>query len=147
MSSQNIDDPGYLIHSLAALLDRQSDLLLLERLDIGFSQFKILLSLKWGEGVQQKDIAASLGQTEASVSRQIKLLADVKLVTIKTNANDRRKNEVYLTLKGERLANKAVRALNAYHAPVFAQLSVTQQQELKRMLEQLYQRASRNSTL
>lgn len=142
MSTQKIDDLGYLLHSLASLLDRQSDALLQERLDIGFSQFKILLSLKWGEGVQQKEIAASLGQTEASVSRQIALLQDVKLITIRTDKTDRRKNQAYLTLKGERLVNKAIKALNDYHQPVFARLSFSQQQQFKQMLETMHTQAS-----
>lgn len=138
MSTQQINDLGFLLHSLVALLDRQSDEVLQESLDIGFSQFKILFSLKWAEGVQQKDIAVSLGQTEASVSRQIKLLKDKKLVIIRASKSDRRKNEVYLTLKGERLVTKSIQVLNNYHKRVFTSLSLSEQMVLKGMLERMH---------
>lgn len=74
---------GYLLHHLGTALDRQSDLLLQDKFGLGFSQFKIMLALKQKDGVQQKQIAHTLGQTEASISRQIKLLVNMGLVSSK----------------------------------------------------------------
>lgn len=139
MSHPLHNNTGYLLHHLATALDRQSDVLLQERLDIGFSQFKILMALKWGQGIQQKRIAAKLGQTEASVSRQIKLLSEAGLLSSKHSPTNRREHVTLLTAKGEKLIDKAMRALNDYHAPVFASLSSSQQQALQQILQQMHE--------
>lgn len=145
MSGPSIDSLGYLLHHLAFVLDRQSELLLQERLDIGFSQFKILMALKWHEGVQQKDIANKLGQTEASVSRQIKLLDDVGYLTSIPSPKDRRQHITTLSAKGEALIDKALSALDDYHQPVFAELDAHEQQQLQSILLRLHSAACRSA--
>lgn len=130
-SSENI---GYLLHHVAFVLGRQSDQVLQERLGIGFSQFKILMILSWRDNVQQRMIADKLGQTEASISRQIKLLQDDGLLRVSISPENRRQHIIQLTSKGERLAEKAMQALNDYYAPVFAQLSEKQQLDLRETL-------------
>ena len=122
-----MDNLGLQLHSLSTGLERQSDIFLLDRLDIGFAQFKILLALKQKEGDEQKEISKLLGQTEASISRQVGLLVDGGLIIVKTDKKDRRKHNVFLTLKGERVINKALAALNNFYQPVFADLSQTEQ--------------------
>lgn len=141
MSGKPINNLGYLLHHLALVLDRQSDILLQDRLDIGYSQFKILMALKWGQGVQQKQIAEKLGQTEASVSRQIKMLHEVGYLKNIANSEDRRERITSLTPKGEALVDKAMKALNAYHAPVFERLNLSQQLALQDMLEVMHTQA------
>jgi DNA-binding MarR family transcriptional regulator len=133
---------GYLLHHLGFVMDRQSDILLQERLDMGFSQFKILLALKGAAGVQQREIADRLGQTEASISRQIKLLKDAGHVKVARNEANRREHIITLTTKGVRAVEKAVRALNDYHAPLFARFSPSQQETLKNLLQALDQEMS-----
>src|SRR3989338_10421342 len=103
-----IDNIGYLLHHLSFVLDRQSDQVLQEQLGIGFSQFKIMMVLRWNRGVQQKLIADNLGQTEASVSRQIKLLKNRGLLTRKPFAKNKREHITVLTTKGERLIEAAL---------------------------------------
>ncbi|HMH31098.1 MAG TPA: MarR family transcriptional regulator, partial [Methylomirabilota bacterium] len=82
---------SYLVHHLAAVMGKQSDQVLQEQLGIGLSQFKILMVLEWNPRVQQKSIADSLGQTEASISRQIKLLKGKGLLISKTDPTNRRR--------------------------------------------------------
>lgn len=132
---------GYLLNHLAFVLGRQSDQVLQERLGIGFSQFKIMMVLRWDPSIQQKQIADRLGQTEASISRQIKLLHDQGLLHTKISPKNKREHITTLTLKGERLTDEAVRALNDYHSPVFARLSEKDQQKLIELLSQMHQEA------
>lgn len=141
MGERTINSLGYALHHLAMVLDRQSDLLLQERLDIGFSQFKILMALKWQQGIQQKQIAAKLGQTEASVSRQIKMLQEVGLISATKSETNKRERITTLTPKGERLVDKALAALDAYHAPVFNRLTPEQQSQLHNLLNQMHEQA------
>jgi DNA-binding MarR family transcriptional regulator len=144
MGERTINNLGYALHHLALVLDRQSDLLLQERLDIGFSQFKILMALKWHSGVQQKQIAAKLGQTEASVSRQIRLLQDVGLIRAQKSEDNKRERITTLTPKGEQLIDKALNALDSYHAAVFNRLDAAQQAELKHLLAIMHEEACRS---
>lgn len=135
MSKQNI---GYMLHHLSAVLARNSDQVLQEQLGIGFSQFKILMIVQEASGVQQKVLAQKLGQTEASISRQIKLLTDEGLVMSQVSPSNRRQHLTYLTSRGSRVTEKAVDILNNYHAPVFARLSDKQQHLLQELLGDLH---------
>lgn len=144
MDERTINNLGYALHHLALVLDRQSDLLLQERLDIGFSQFKILMALKWKQGIQQKQIAAKLGQTEASVSRQIKLLQEVGLIRATKSEDNKRERITTLTPKGEKLIDQALGALDSYHSTVFNRLTPEQQTQLKNLLDIMHQEACRS---
>ncbi|HSX43812.1 MAG TPA: MarR family winged helix-turn-helix transcriptional regulator [Candidatus Saccharimonadales bacterium] len=129
---------GYLIQRLSFCLARQSDQVLQEQLGIGLSQFKILMVLGWHSNVQQRHIADKLGQTEASISRQIKLLKDKGLLTTEISPQNRREHITKPTAKGQRLSDKALEVLNDYHSPMFAKLSEKQQKELLENLTTLY---------
>jgi DNA-binding MarR family transcriptional regulator len=117
------DNVGYLIQHLAFTMSRQNDQLLQERLGIGFSQFKILMVLERNPHLQQRQIAEALGQTEASISRQIKLMAADGLLQSTVSPRNRREHITTPTSKGIRLADEAMAALNNYHAPMFERLS------------------------
>jgi MarR family transcriptional regulator for hemolysin len=132
---------GYLLQHLAFTLGRQSDQVLQERLGIGFSQFKILMVLKWNPKVQQKHIADSLGQTEASISRQIKLLYDQGLLSSRKNPDNKREHIADLTTRGLRVIDEALQVLNDYHAPVFGKLSAREQEALKVLLQKMHEEA------
>lgn len=136
MSKQSI---GYLLHHISAVLARNSDQILQEQLGIGFSQFKILLILQQKSGVQQKQIATALGQTEASISRQIRLLQDVGMLTSVINPSNRRRHIIQLTPKGLKVNDRAMQILNGYHSPVFARLNEKQQSQLAEMLGEIHQ--------
>lgn len=125
---------GYLINHLVAVLERQSNQILLEQLGIGFSQFKILMVLKRNHGVRQKDIASKLVQTEASVSRQIKLLLDKGLLKIIVRPQNRRQYIAVLTTKGEKIIDQSLELLNEYYSPILQELTPSQQSELIKIL-------------
>lgn len=122
-TSENI---GFLLHRLAFSLDRLSDQVLQEQLGIGYSQFKILMTLDWKPNIQQKEIATELGQTEASISRQIVLLVSKNLITSVINPRNRREHVVQLSPKGLRTIQTAFEILNDYHAPMFKLLNEKQ---------------------
>lgn len=130
----SIANPGYLLHHLSSQLDRQSDQLLQDRLDIGFSQFKILMALKWHQGVQQRQIAEYLGQTEASVSRQIKLLHEAGLLTSRVSPKSKRERVTTLTEKGNKRAEQAKELLNSHYNSLLHRLSSEQQEEYFKIL-------------
>ena len=120
---------GYLIHELANKITAESDQVLFERYGIGFSQYKVLMVLESNPGIPQKQIAANLGQTEASISRQAGLLIENNLVEIGPS-KDNRQHLIYLTPRGEEMIMKATNALNNYLAPYFGNLNEKQQAQL-----------------
>lgn len=130
---------GYLLQHLAFTLGRQSDQVLQETLGIGFSQFKILMALKWRQGVQQKQIAERLGQTEASISRQIKLMHEQGLLSTIINPANRREHRTNLTPKGVKIIDAALETLNTYHLPTFERLTPNEQEELIKILGKMHE--------
>jgi DNA-binding MarR family transcriptional regulator len=113
---------AYLLQHLAAVMGRQSDQLLQEQLGIGISQFKILMVLEWNPRIQQRAIADSLGQTEASISRQIKLLKSKKLLHTKLDPQNRRRHITAPTPLGMQVTEAASDILRRSLSPDFASL-------------------------
>src|SRR5882762_5560619 len=98
---------SYLLQHLAAVMGRQSEQILQEQLGIGLSQFKILMVLEWNPRVQQRTIADSLGQTEASISRQVKLLKTKGLLVTRQDPQNRRKHITMPTTLGMQITEAA----------------------------------------
>lgn len=121
---------GYLLQHLAGVIAKQSDQILQERLGLGFSQFKILTVLQWNPHITQNSIAQSLGQTEASISRQIKLMQRKGWLQTTISPHNRREHITTPTAKGIRITDEATDVLNTYHGPMFGELSQKKQQEL-----------------
>lgn len=124
------DNIGTLLQHLAFSLTRQNDQILQERLGLGFSQFKILMVLERNPFIQQKDIAESLGQTEASISRQIKLMVERGMLQTSISPQNRRRHITTLTIKGIRLYEESVKVLNAHSERTLGRLSEREQQQL-----------------
>ena len=130
---------GYLLTHTATILLRQSDQVLQERLGIGISQYRILMMLQRNPNVQQRKLAESLGQTEASISRQIKLLCEKGLLAIRVNPKSRREHITVPTAKGIKLTDAATEVLENYHEPMLSLISDKQRQQLRESLETFHQ--------
>jgi DNA-binding MarR family transcriptional regulator len=129
---------GYLVQHLAAVMGKQSDQVLLEQLGIGLSQFKILMILEWSPRVQQKTIAESLGQTEASISRQLKLLQKKGLTTVKADPQNRRKHIIAPTTLGMQITEAATAIMRRNFGPEFAAMGEDQLLQLIAGLQRLH---------
>jgi MarR family transcriptional regulator, transcriptional regulator for hemolysin len=125
---------GYLLQHMAAILTRQSDQVIQERLGIGMSQFKLLMILRQSPNIQQRKLAECLGQTEASISRQIKLLCEKGLLIVRVNPKSRREHITVPTAKGVKMTEAAMEVLTQYHTPLFDRLNEKQRQHLTDML-------------
>ena len=130
---------GYLIHELAQAITAESDQILTERFDIGFSQYKVMLVLCEKEGIQQKYIAMELSQTEASISRQIGVLIDKDLVEIGAS-EDNRQHPIYLTPEGKELMQRASNYLNNSISLYFDNLNDIQLSRLRETLQLIRRR-------
>lgn len=133
-----INNLGYLLQHVTTLIGKQSEQVLQERLGIGFSQFKILRVLQANPHIKQRQIATHLGQTEASISRQVKLMLDEGLLQSTVSPKNRREHITVPTAKGLKLTAAAMEALAQYHAPTFAALSDKQREQLLQILESIH---------
>lgn len=131
-------ETSYLLDHIASLLAKQSDQVLQEQLGIGLSQFKILRTLQAEPRTMQREIAVNLGQTEASISRQVKLMLADGLLQSHRNPKDRREHLTIVTPKGERLTEAALVALERYHRPTFGALNDKQQEQVVAALHSLH---------
>lgn len=134
---ESADHIALRVHQLSARMARECDQILQERLGIGLSQYKILAAVERNEGLQQRAVALELGQTEASVSRQVRLLAASGLLTVRRNPANRREHRSELTARGVRVTAAAAQALGNYHHSLASRLSPRQQEVLQSLLDQL----------
>lgn len=132
------NDLGLQLQHIASILEKQSDQVLQEQLGLGFSQFKILNTLQAEPRTTQREIAFNLGQTEASISRQVKLMITDGLLQSLRSPKDHREHLTMPTAKGERLTEAALAALAKYHRPLFTSLSEKQQEQLSAALNSLH---------
>lgn len=129
---------NYLLTHLAAVIGKQSDQVLQEQLGIGLSQYRILMVLEWNPRVQQKAIADSLGQTEASISRQISLLTQKGLLVSKPDPQNRRKHITTPTPRGMQLTEAANDIMRRNFGQEFAALGDDRLMGLMTGLQQLH---------
>lgn len=128
----------YLLQHIVALMDTQSDQVLQEQLGLPLAQYKILRLIGAEDRVQQKVIAQKLGQTEASVSRQVRLMAGRGIIQSLRDPRDKRGRPVVVTPKGEQLLAAATQALDIYYAPTLAALPKKQAKQLHEGLHALH---------
>ena len=128
----------HLLQHIAAMMMRQSDQVLQERLGIGMSQLRILTILEQEPNAQQRKLADHLGQTEASISRQIKLMVERGYLTVGINPKSRREHLSVLTTKGLKITQAAQEVLGGYNQPLAEMLGDKRQKALQEMLTQIH---------
>ena len=132
----DISDIATNVHRLSNVLGKVADARLQTTYGFGMSQFKILWILKkHPEGVQQTNIADWLNQTEAAVSRQIRLLKAEKLIEKRVDPKNRRNRVILLSAEGKKFAEAAMKVLAREYEPFFKDLSHEQRKNLCDMLE------------
>jgi DNA-binding MarR family transcriptional regulator len=110
-SMKRSDEIIPLLCHIAGLLQAQQDQVLQELLGIGFAQYKILAAVQAFMAASQLNVAQSLAQTEASISRQVKLLGKMNLIDIQIQKNNRRQHILILTDEGKRVLEAAHQAV------------------------------------
>lgn len=134
-TSNKIDN---ILQHITSLLTRDSDQILLEQLGIGYSQYKIINLIKNGKSVKQRFISSSLGQTEASISRQIDILISKKLINKQIDPHNKRIRLISISQKGKKIADATNEVLAKFHKSILTNFSDKQQGELLKLLEELH---------
>jgi DNA-binding MarR family transcriptional regulator len=127
----------YKIHKAVFLLDKMSDQILQDRLNLGFSQFLVLMVLAGQSKVPQKFVAGQLDQTQAAVSRQIDILVDLGLVSRDRNPDSRREYVLSLTKPGLKAYNLGFNAIDDRFDKLFGIWSKAEKDNLLSALSKL----------
>lgn len=128
----------YLLVHTAGMVERQADQVLQEQLGIGMSQFRILLVLGQTTDIPQRKLAEHLGQTEASISRQMKLLKTKGLLSVMMSPHSKREHVITLTAKGVHIMEAAQSVIGIYFTPMFAGLNEKERLQLQMHLKTLH---------
>ena len=131
------DQLPYSLHRLTFILQRQSDEILQKELGIGFSQFKLMIGLSKHPRCEQQQLAMYLGQTEASISRQIRLMDKMSLVSVQSDKEDKRRRHVVLTTKGNKVFENAQKLLESQHRAVLKSLNDNDIKRFQKNLDDL----------
>jgi DNA-binding MarR family transcriptional regulator len=129
------------IHRLAFLLEKRADESLKEQLGIGVAQFKVLEAIGRNMLAKQNNIAELLDQTEASISRQVKILERKGLIIIGTVMDNKRARELSLTERGEEMLGHSEEILDLTQAQVMGSLSYQEQRHFQELFERMTAKA------
>lgn len=124
------------IHKLAFLLEKHADEALKSQLDIGFAQYKVLEAISQNMLTKQNVVAELLDQTEASVSRQTKILQKKGLINVNPVMGNKRAKELSLTRVGEDIVRQAANELEISQMQVLGNISFQEQ----RLFNELFDR-------
>lgn len=138
---------NYLLQHVAEVIAKQSDQILHEQLGIGLSQYKILMVLEWNPRTGQRAIADALGQTEASISRQIKLLKEKGLLAARPDPRNKRKNITAPSPMGMQITEAAANILRRSFGPEYSKLGEDSTLRLINNLQQLHRLVCRPGRL
>ena len=138
---QSRADTGNLFGHVASMLHRQADQMLQERLGIGMSQFAVLSNLEQRPLTKQRTLADMLGQSEASVSRQITLLKQKNLLSTTVDPEERRRHLASLTTKGAKITLAAHDVLDHFYEQLLGTLNNREQTQLQSLLLALHEQS------
>jgi DNA-binding MarR family transcriptional regulator len=136
MSDQDIS----LIINLQRLtfrIERNFDQILFEKFGIGFSQYKILEALDKNPKYTQKQLSSLLGQTEASVSRQIKILRSDGLISTTINPKNRREHITIISPKGGRIHDAAYSSLEIFSKKILESIDSKEKSRLSSLISKI----------
>jgi DNA-binding MarR family transcriptional regulator len=125
------------LHRLAFSLQQSSDELLLNQTGVGLSHARIMGELGSITPVSQRNLAKQLRQTEANISRQIRIMQRQGLVNIIKSPKDGRERQITLTVKGSELNQKLDEILNTNYRSLLARLDKNESATFKGIINKL----------
>lgn len=130
----------YLMRHVAETLGQQLDQIVQEQVGIGMAQYRILKLQNEQPDILQSGMAAQLGQTEPSITRQVKLLTDKGMLVSTINDQNKRQKQNQLTTRGSQMFANAETAIQRFITSMFADVPDKQQKQLLEVLALLHQK-------
>ncbi len=112
----------WVVYNLAQTLHKQVDALVKERVGLGLAQYKVLEAIGYKGIAKQNELAEMLNQTEAGISRQVKLLWQKGLIIYTGSQKRSSGSDVALTRIGEEVVNLAYQVIDSYTAALESEI-------------------------
>lgn len=135
---KNTTKLDYLLGHITTLLARNIDQILLEQMGVSYSQYKILRILKGNVAVKQLFIAEVLGQTEASISRQVSNLLTIGYITKTKDERNKRIRLIKITPKGLTIEDACTNILDKYLLTSLSKIDNKKQDLILDNIEELH---------
>lgn len=128
---------AYKIHKVVFVMDKTADATLQKKADLTLSQFLILMNVVQNAGLTQIEIANFLEITQAAVSRQIDVLRNKNLITIKQNEENKREHLLFPTSQGKEIFTKSNEILHKAFDDLYKVMSDKEKENLEKSLDKL----------
>lgn len=136
--SENFSEAiAYKIHKAVFVIDKTADSSLQRKMNLTLSQFLILMNVVQKPGLTQIEIALFLEVTQAAVSRQIDILKNKNLISIKKNEENRRENLLFPTTLGQSTFDKSHQILDEAFDELYSAMNVKEKENLEKSLDKL----------
>lgn len=126
----------YRVQELSNVLEKRFDKHLKQEFGLSYSQYKVLSVIGVKSGCSQKTIADMLGQTEASISRQAKLLLKSGFVA-NDHSNSLRTKTLLITENGQRMLEDATIFLEDIQVQLTGSLAYQEQKLLLEVIDRM----------
>jgi DNA-binding MarR family transcriptional regulator len=134
-TSKNID---ILLGHITSLLTSKYDLILTQEIGISYSQYKILAQFTGSSIIRQKTIAMSLGQTEASISRQIGIMSANGLIHRTYDPDNKKSIVVTLTHTGKVIKERTGNLISNQNTNLLHKINTKTKKELLENLSKIH---------
>jgi DNA-binding MarR family transcriptional regulator len=133
-----------LLHKLVYLMGQSANKSLIEKVNVNFTQFRILMQLNYNPSSNQKNLADCIGMTEGGLSKAILDLEEKKIIISSINPENRRERQLHLTPAGRLLFNKSATELSNMSKELFSVLSHHEQTNFTHSLQKLIQQSKQS---
>jgi DNA-binding MarR family transcriptional regulator len=140
--SKNLD---ILLEHITSLLTSKYDLILTNELGVSYAQYKILVQFKGDQIIKQKTLAGSLGQSEASISRQIKIMSNGGLIHRSFESKNKKSVVITLTREGKVTKTKAEAITDTQNTNSLHRVSSKERKLLTKNLSQIHDQICANN--
>lgn len=137
MSKNFSEAIAYKIHKAVFVIDKTADSTLQTKVNLTLSQFMILMNVVQKPGLTQIEISNSLEVTQAAVSRQIDVLKNKNLITIKKNENNHREHLLFPTGYGNEVFTRSNQILHEAFDELYAVMDEREKENLEKSLDKL----------
>ena len=131
----NID---IILEHITSLLTTRYDSILLNQLGVSYSQYKVLSQFSENIIIRQKTIAENLGQSEASISRQLKIMNNRGLISKSYDPDNKKTIIINLTLQGLRIKKSADGIIQSQNVRTLDKINLKDQTKLLANLNKIH---------
>ena len=128
---------GTIIFLASKSLERAAEYRIKDELGLTSSQWKVIMALKFFNGISQKELAGKIYVDGSTLVPVIDKMENGGLVERKPDPNDRRNNLIFLTKKSESTINSIIEILFQLRKEFYKGISQKEQDKVRIILRKI----------